>query len=445
MRLRSLGRAYDFCHAVDVDVAVTRRRGFAARGVPVLLDVNEIPDPFERQGARFTEAPEPVKRRLAQRLRPRPAGRDARLSPPATPWRILSPNCSAATRRAIRNARAPLDAPPSRAIRDDAGGGPETCVLAYPCTAAPHLGVETAIETLCRLPEHFRLVFVGRFVTQAYRETVERLIRRLGVGHRVVLKGEVPEPDYLPYLAGADIGLVPLSFAYRNQRVVLPWRVIDLTAAGVPMVASPSDAIRRFARAARILANRGRRRRRAILSCRSCALPPRSPERIAAIKRDLRRCRRRIFARRAKPRAIAQCSPRWRRDGIGRAAFVVNLALRRNRRIIGFIDEACALGWRVDLYCVRAPDREWFRSSRPRAVRRNRRPVCCRASRCRTCRTWPRRSPASGSDCGNGGARSGSRGAVQALRGDWDLVIATDLFALPAGLRASSPRILSGL
>ncbi|MGH6980552.1 MAG: hypothetical protein ACREFC_05040, partial [Stellaceae bacterium] len=208
VRLRSWGRAYDFCHAVDV-MSLRAAQGFAARGVPVLFDANEIPDPFERQGAHFVAAPAPVKHRLARAVaRDLSAARAIVATSEAmavTVGEIFGRDATA-----IRNARAPLDAPPSRAIRDDAGGGPETRVLVYPCTAAPHLGVETAIEAVARLPEQFRLVFVGRFVTPSYRETVERLIRFRGVAHRIVLKGEIAESDYLPYLAGADIGLVPL-------------------------------------------------------------------------------------------------------------------------------------------------------------------------------------------------------------------------------------------
>ncbi|HEY7991383.1 MAG TPA: glycosyltransferase [Stellaceae bacterium] len=432
VRFRSLGRAYDFCHAVDV-MSLHAARGFAARGVPVLLDVNEIPDPFERQGARFTEAPAPVKRRLAQAV--------ARDFTAASAIIATSDAMAEAVRElfgrdatAIRNARAPLDAPPSHAIRDDAGGGPETCVLAYPCTAAPHLGVETAIEILARLPEHFRLVFVGRFVTQAYRETVERRIRRLGVGHRIMLKDEVPEPDYLPYLAGTDIGLVPLSFDYRNQRVVLPWRVIDLTAAGVPMVASPSDAINRLAVHADIgEVTAGTDVGEFVAAIRRLAAAP--PARIDAIKRGLCRVAEEFSPAREAARYRAMLAALAARRH-GRAAFVVNLALRRNRRVIGFIDEACALGWRVDLYCVRAPRREWFRHpDQVRFVEISDRWL----SRFSLPHVPNLAAPFAGIWFGLRQLRRARRfaRAMEARRGDWDMVIATDLFALPAGLRAS--------
>jgi hypothetical protein len=40
--LRSAFIRYDFCQAIDV-MSLFAARGFAARGVPLLLDVNEIP------------------------------------------------------------------------------------------------------------------------------------------------------------------------------------------------------------------------------------------------------------------------------------------------------------------------------------------------------------------------------------------------------------------
>lgn len=440
VRLRALFTRYDFCQAMDA-MSLHAARGFARRGVPLLLDINEIPDPFERQGAHFVAAAPVVKRHLAAAF--------ARDLPEAT--RIIATSAAMAdfvaerfgrAALAIRNARAPLAAPASSAIRDDAGAGPGTRIVVYPCTAAPHLGVEAAIETMARLPDEYRLVFVGRFATPAFREQIERLIRLRGLQRRVVLKGEVPDAEYLAYLAGADLGLVPLSFAYRNQRVVLPWRVIDLAAAGVPMVATASDEIRRLARDHALgeiaasadpddLAE----------SVRRLALAP--AERIAAIKRDLRGLAEDFSPARESARYRAVLGALAQRRA-GRAAFVCNLALRHNRRLVAFIDQVCALGWRVDLYCVRAPSRDLFaQPDRIRFIERSDRLVP------RWLRALPRinlRVPGLALARGFGFglvllgrtvrfARAMQRETKRRL--PWDIVIASDIFALPAGLVAS--------
>jgi glycosyltransferase involved in cell wall biosynthesis len=441
--LRAAFTRYDFCHVTDA-MSLRAARGFARRGVPVLLDINEIPDPFERQGAHFIAADPVVKRHLAAAF-----ARD--LPAPTT---IIATSAALAdfvaerfgrAALAIRNARAPLAAPPAAAIRNEVGGDAATRIIVYPCTAAPHLGVEAAVAMMRRLPDEYRLVFVGRFVTPAYREEIERLIRFHGLGRRVLLKGEVPDVDYLAYLAGADLGLVPLSFAYRNQRVVLPWRVIDLAAAGVPMVATHSEEVGRLARiydlgeiavstAPDALAG----------AVQKLAAAP--PERIVTIKRDLRDLAENFSPEREQARyrtVIGDLAPRR----TGRAAFVCNLALRHNRRLIGFIDQVCAMGWRVDLYCVRAPRRDLFaRPDRVSFIERSDRlaPRWLRDVWRRRPINFPLPGLALAAGIGFGLILAGRAWrfarAVQGARaahGPWDIVIASDVFALPAGVAAA--------
>jgi glycosyltransferase involved in cell wall biosynthesis len=124
----------------------------------------------------------------------------------------------------------------------------------------------------------------------------------------------------------------------------------------------------------------------------------------------------------------------------GRAAFVVNLALRNNRRAIGFIDQVCALGWEVDLYCVRAPDRALFQ--RPEQVRfvevTDR--LLPRVFGGRWWRSIAATLAPSFLGIGMGllllfRARRFARAVAR--RGEWDIVVATDIFALPAGLAAA--------
>jgi glycosyltransferase involved in cell wall biosynthesis len=447
VRLRAAFTRYDFCHAMEA-MSLFATRGFAARGVPVVLDVNEIPDPFERQGAQFIAAGAPVKHHLARAFaRDLPASRAIIATSDAMADFVAERFGRAAV--AIPNARAPVATGSSVAIRGDVGAAPDTRILVYPCTAAPHLGVEASIELVRRLPEEFRLVFVGRFVTPAYRETIERQIRRHGLQHRVLLKDELPDEAYLRYLAGADIGLVPLSFAYRNQRLVLPWRVIDLALARVPIVASPSEAVCRLARDADIGEIAASAEVEDLLAAVR-RLASSSPERIVAIKHALGAMADAFSPDRLEARYRAVLDALARR-GAGRAAFVANLALRRNRRFIAFIDQACALRWRVDLYCVRAPDRNLFR--RPDRIR------FIEVSDCLVPR-WLRAAwrvigreylSAPGVRMVFAGWWSGFRqlrraarfaGAVRAetrRRGPWDIVIATDVFALAAGLAARGP------
>lgn len=456
VRWRARFRRYDLCQAMDA-MSLFAARGFAARGVPVLLDINEIPDPFERQGRHFVAAPDVVKRHLTRAFaRDMPAA-DAIIATSDSMADVVTERFGRPA-TTIRNARAPLAMPPSSTIRADLDVGPETRIMVYPCTAAPHLGVETAIELLTRLPDGYALVFVGRFQSAAYRETIERLIRRHGLEPRVLFKGELPDSAYLPYIAGADFGLVPLRFTYRNQRVVLPWRVVDLAAAGVPILATPSDEIRRIAGEydigeiadgddADALAAALRRLETAPLSRR------------AVIRRDLAAMAERFAP--PRQRALYQGAIGALTGAkAGRAAFICNLALRRNRRLIGFIDALCDWGWRVDLYSVRAPQRRLFRHpGRVRFVDLSDRLLPAGPEQAwRAARRLVARRPVSAwlaviNDAALGiwfglrqlrrvlrFARVVRRAARR--RGPWDIVIATDLFALAAGLAAGRRAML---
>ncbi len=167
-----------------------------------------------------------------------------------------------------------------------------------------------------------------------------------------------------------------------------------------------------------------------------------SRDRIAAIKTGLGALVAEFSPEREAARngaVLAELAPRR----TGRAAFVVNLALRRNRRLIGFIDLVCEMGWGVDLYCVRPPDRALFRHpDRVRFVTVSDRlvPAWLRAA-------WRPleidfTAPVAGIWCGVQQWRRGRRlaravRAAAARQGPWDIVIATDLFALPAGLAAA--------
>jgi len=450
VRVRTRFRHYDFCHAVDI-LSLGAAAALARRGVPVLYDANEIPDPFERQGRHFVAADPAVKEHLARAVaHDLPQARCIIAVSGAMADFVAQRFGRAAT--AIPNMRAPLDRPASDAIRRDVGAGPGTRIIVYPCTAAPHLGVETAIEALARLPGHFRLVFVGRFVTQAYRAETERLIRFLGLADRVLLKGELPDADYLRYIAGADLGLVPLGFDFRNQHLVLPWRVADLAAAQVPMVATPSEEILRLGRDVD-LGEIAKGTDAASIADAISALANTPPARIAAIKRDLRRLAetyspgRRDVAYRATLASLGVTGP-------GRAAFLFNVAMRDNRRAIGFIDALCDAGWRVDLYVVSGPDPALFQHpARVRIIKvRDRLASLAWLAKvgewaARISTQWP---PLAAIGDALVGTRFGLKQIFRTRRyaslvaaavktRPFDIVIATDIFACAAGARFATP------
>ena len=109
---------YDFCHAMDV-MALFAGRGIARRGIPQILDINEIPDLFERQGRQFVATPARVKRHLVGAIT-----RDLRRTNPV----IMTTSASLADyiqdnfgrpATAIRNVRHVLTTPRTTGLRED--------------------------------------------------------------------------------------------------------------------------------------------------------------------------------------------------------------------------------------------------------------------------------------------------------------------------------------
>jgi glycosyltransferase involved in cell wall biosynthesis len=97
-----------------------------------------------------------------------------------------------------------------------------------------------------RLPQEFKLVHLG-LVSEAggYRDLVERLINDPALNGRIKSLGQVPYDAVPGLLSGADLGIVCLVPDTENTRVALPNRFHDLVAAGVPIMTSPIEDVRR--------------------------------------------------------------------------------------------------------------------------------------------------------------------------------------------------------
>jgi glycosyltransferase involved in cell wall biosynthesis len=454
VRFRTWFRHYDFCQIMDV-MSLSAAPGLARRAIPLILDINEIPELFERQGSHFVAAAPRVKEFLNRAIE-----RDMRpIDSIMTTSGAMSDFVAERFGRqaiAVRNARLPVNRDARSSIRLDAGAGAGDTVIVYPCTAAPHLGVETSIEVLGQLPQSYRLVFVGRFLSPAYEQQIARLTRLRGLTERVHCQGPLSNDAYLSYIAGADIGLVPLSFHYRNQRLVLPWRIVDLAAAAVPIVATANEEVLRLKRDYDLGEIAETTDADGIARALLC-LARATPARIAAIRGDLALMSDRFSpaTRRAQYAALLEGTGRKR---TGRALFICNIALRANQRIIAFVDQACELGYEVDLLCVRPPEHQFLKypdKVRPVTVSDRLIPSGRLARRWPTLRRLDRIVPGAKAILWIGNWFAGLwfggkqiRRAIafaKAIRRSqptdetWDVVLAADVFALAAGLGLAKP------
>jgi glycosyltransferase involved in cell wall biosynthesis len=79
-----------------------------------------------------------------------------------------------------------------------------------------------------------------------YFPEIERLVEELGVGASVRLdRGIVPIEDLLPTIAGASAGIVPI-LDDPFTRYMLPVKLLEYVAIGIPVIASATDTIRAY-------------------------------------------------------------------------------------------------------------------------------------------------------------------------------------------------------
>jgi len=105
-------------------------------------------------------------------------------------------------------------------------------------------GLETAIAALDHLPA-VRLRIVGPDAW-GYREELEALAERAGVGERVAFRPPVPPAEAASVLADAAAGLALIEPVCLSYRLTLPNKLFEYVAAGLPILASDLPVIARF-------------------------------------------------------------------------------------------------------------------------------------------------------------------------------------------------------
>lgn len=211
---------------------------------------------------------------LAARLRRKPLVFDAHelplVEPNITRWRRLSGVAHALLRSMMRRCDCVITVSPPIAdeLRRRYGGPPATLLRNIPAYQAPqpsqrlreHLGLDRGtrialyqgnlqpdrgLDGLVRAARFLRpgavLVLMGR---GALRTELEAQIERERVVDRVKLLPPVPYADLLAWTASADLGLIIYPRGYSlNVRMCLPNKLFEYLMAGVPVLASPLEAV----------------------------------------------------------------------------------------------------------------------------------------------------------------------------------------------------------
>ncbi|HZT45916.1 MAG TPA: glycosyltransferase family 4 protein [Gaiellaceae bacterium] len=135
--------------------------------------------------------------------------------------------------------------PPPWGLREAAGVGEDTPLLVFAGLLARRRRTEVVLEAMTLLPDvHFALV-----VREDDPLTVELLGRgrELGVAERVHVVPKVPPRAVSPFIAAADVGVIPYNRS-AGKDLVLGNKLFEYLHAGLPMVVSDCTAQAEFVR-----------------------------------------------------------------------------------------------------------------------------------------------------------------------------------------------------
>lgn len=130
----------------------------------------------------------------------------------------------------------PKDAAAVPSLREACRVGADVPLMVYSGAAAPQRGLDVMVEALPHLPG-----VVCAFVVSAPQSDYVRSLlakaRSLGVVDRVRLAPYVPFDQVVPYLSGADLGVIPLEH-WPNHEIALITKFFEYSHARLPIVVS---------------------------------------------------------------------------------------------------------------------------------------------------------------------------------------------------------------
>lgn len=121
-------------------------------------------------------------------------------------------------------------------------------LLHYHGILAPGRGLEGCINALCRLPDMYRLRFVGPERSAGYLELLKEMAVDLGVADRLVFHEALPSDELVRFAADADFGLCLLTDDSVHNRFALPNKLFEYYMAGIIPVVSGSADMAAFVR-----------------------------------------------------------------------------------------------------------------------------------------------------------------------------------------------------
>ena len=143
----------------------------------------------------------------------------------------------------IRNLPPYRAVPKSDSLRQRLGLSPDTRIAFYQGNLQPDRSLDILIRAAPFLAPDIVIVMMGKDLKSTQAQ-LEALIAGEGVADRVKILPPSPYDELLDWTASADIGLIVYTPDYsRNVQMMLPNKFFEYLMAGLPVLASPLEAI----------------------------------------------------------------------------------------------------------------------------------------------------------------------------------------------------------
>jgi glycosyltransferase involved in cell wall biosynthesis len=116
-------------------------------------------------------------------------------------------------------------------------------IVLFHGSLSAYRGLEQLVAAMGMLPDDFRLVILGH---GSFRATLEDLVRKEGLNHRVTFLQSVHPSELPAWLAGADLGVIPYQRHGRNHEFSTPNKLFEYMHLGIPTLANDLPVIRRI-------------------------------------------------------------------------------------------------------------------------------------------------------------------------------------------------------